>query len=83
MPVYEYYCSDCHTTFEALRAMGSADEPIACRQCGQPKRVNKVISTFARAGGSGIEMAGGTASGGSSSPSFSPGGCCGGGCGCS
>lgn len=34
MPLYEYYCADCRTKFEALRSMSQADEPIACRHCG-------------------------------------------------
>ncbi|HLQ31673.1 MAG TPA: zinc ribbon domain-containing protein [Chloroflexota bacterium] len=81
MPVYEYYCSDCHTKFEALRSMSAANEPMECSSCGGAKHVNRTITTFARIGG--IEAAGGTESGGSASmPGFGGGGCCGGSCGC-
>lgn len=86
MPVYEYYCSDCHTKFEALRSMSAANDPAECVSCGSTKRVNRTISTFARVGAgssSGIEAFGGTESGGSAAmPDFGSGGCCGGGCGC-
>ncbi len=34
MPIYEYYCADCQTKFEALRSMGQADDPIVCPRCG-------------------------------------------------
>jgi putative FmdB family regulatory protein len=81
VPVYEYYCSDCHTKFEALRSMSAASEELACASCGATKHVNRTITTFARIGS--IAAAGGTESGGSASmPDFGSGGCCGGGCGC-
>jgi len=84
MPVYEYYCSDCHTKFEALRPMSAAGDPMECASCGTTKHVNRTLSTFARVGnGSGIESFGGTESGGSASmPGAYSGGCCGGSCGC-
>ncbi len=71
MPLYEYFCSDCHTKFTALRPMAKADEPIGCEQC-EGERTARVLSVFfAHSTGSGGE----TASMG--------GGCCGGGaCGC-
>ncbi|MBV9120528.1 MAG: zinc ribbon domain-containing protein [Chloroflexi bacterium] len=79
MPVYEYYCSDCHTKFEALRSMSAAGDPQTCASCGSDKRVNRLLSTFARIGS--IESAGGSESGGMASMP-SGGGCCGGSCGC-
>ena len=30
MPLYEYFCVDCRTKFEALRPMAQADAKIAC-----------------------------------------------------
>jgi len=33
MPLYEYYCLDCDRTFDKLRPMGEADDPIACAYC--------------------------------------------------
>lgn len=35
MAIYEYACT-AHGRFEALRAMGSADAPMACPQCDAP-----------------------------------------------
>ena len=31
MPLYEYYCADCQTKFDALRPMSQADTPIQCK----------------------------------------------------
>ncbi|HLG73156.1 MAG TPA: zinc ribbon domain-containing protein [Chloroflexota bacterium] len=86
MPMYEYYCSDCHTKFEVLRSMSAANEPMACSSCGSTKRVNRTISTFARVGvgaGAGSDAwSSGESGGAASMPDFGSGGCCGGGCGC-
>ncbi|MEM7347369.1 MAG: zinc ribbon domain-containing protein [Chloroflexota bacterium] len=77
MPMYEYYCSDCQDTFEALRPMSQADTEIACRLC-ESQKTARTLSLFAAhtkgqgnafAGPSPASMAGG-------------GGCCGGNCGC-
>jgi putative FmdB family regulatory protein len=46
MPLYEYYCADCHTKFEALRSMSQADESIACRHCDS-LHTSRVVSLFA------------------------------------
>ncbi len=46
MPLYEYYCADCQSKFEALRSMSQADEPITCRQC-DGQHTARVFSTFA------------------------------------
>lgn len=71
MPVYEYFCSKCHTKFDALRAMREADDPIACAKC-QSKKTARVLSVFfASSGGKAVSGAGGG------------GGCaCGGACAC-
>ena len=59
MPVYEYYCRDCKIKFEALRPMGKADAPIACKKC-EGKRTSRVLSRFAaHSGGKAISGAGG------------------------
>jgi putative FmdB family regulatory protein len=34
MPIYEYCCADCDTTFEKMRRMSQADDEIACPDCG-------------------------------------------------
>ncbi len=76
MPLYEYYCAECHTKFEALRPMSKADAAIQCKSC-ESVRTSRVLSLFAVNTG---------ASGGSSSmpsgggyPAGGGGGCCGGG----
>jgi putative FmdB family regulatory protein len=77
MAAYEFYCSDCRSSFEVLRSMADADKPLQCASCGSDKHVNRAISTFAvLAGGRGTDAASlpVVAGGG--------GGCCGGACGC-
>lgn len=45
MPVYEYRCGDCSTTFEKL--IRTADQkPGACPSCGR-EQISRVFSTFA------------------------------------
>jgi putative FmdB family regulatory protein len=59
MPVYEYYCSKCHTKFDALRPMRDADAPIACEHC-ESERTARVLSVFfATSGGKPVSGAGG------------------------
>jgi putative FmdB family regulatory protein len=77
MPAYEFYCTDCHASFEVLRNMADADSPLQCASCGSAQHVKRAISTFAvLGGGRGIESESPVAFGGG-------GGCCGGACGCS
>ena len=71
MPLYEYYCSNCRTKFEALRPMSQADAPIECEHCDS-KRTARVLAVafFALSNGKPMEDASG-------------GGCaCGGACSC-
>ncbi len=51
MAAYEFYCSECRTSFEVLRSMADADSPLQCASCGSAQHVNRVISTFAVLGG--------------------------------
>ena len=71
MPIYEYWCRECKTQFEKLRAMGSNDREIACPRCGSPvKRMLSVVAAVGRTtGGESYPTGGGCA-------------CGGGGCGC-
>ena len=75
MPIYEYYCADCKTKFDARRPMDKADTAIQCRHC-ESMRTSRMLSLFA------------VASSNNESPSMPAnfsggGGCCGGGaCGC-
>jgi putative FmdB family regulatory protein len=45
MPLYEYTCANCGTTFEKLRPMSKANEPATCSQCGSDDTA-RVISLF-------------------------------------
>lgn len=70
MPLYEYFCSDCHNRFEALRPANQADAMIECERC-QGLHTLRVLSVFA------------AVSNGQAMPGTSGGcGCGGGGCGC-
>ena len=71
MPIYEYYCRPCASTFEKLRPMREADQAAAC-PAGHPNAARTItaFATVGRAVGSAEMPAGG-------------GGCCGGGgCAC-
>ena len=46
MPIYEYKCADCGATFQALRKMSQADQPIACPKCGSD-HTDRALSLFA------------------------------------
>jgi putative FmdB family regulatory protein len=46
MPLYEYYCADCRTKFEALRPMSKADAPIQCKNC-ESGHTSRALSLFA------------------------------------
>jgi putative FmdB family regulatory protein len=45
MPIYEYHCSQCGTTFEEL-VLGKNGTPAACSKCGNAA-VERKFSTFA------------------------------------
>ena len=79
MPIYEYRCTDCESTFEAFVRSGHND--AECPSC-HGDHLTREMSVFAsRSNGDGaaaisnaIAQNGGSRMGG--------GGCCGGGCGC-
>jgi putative FmdB family regulatory protein len=69
MPVYEYYCRRCDTTFDKLRPLSAAEQAAEC-PAGHPgaTRTITVFATFAK---------------GAAEPMPAGGGCCGGGgCAC-
>lgn len=53
MPLYEYACEDCGTTFEQLVSARNRDNGVECPECGS-ENARRVISTFAigKSGGS-------------------------------
>lgn len=60
MPIFEYTCPACGTTFERLVLRPQATNPIPCPQCGHADTM-KVFSTFstqANAGASASSTAG-------------------------
>lgn len=59
MPLYEYYCADCHSKTEVLRPMSQADEPMECPMCHSRRTSRKlsVFSAFSKTGGNGSTQA--------------------------
>lgn len=51
MPLYEYMCQTCGTSFEKLTAMSRADDPQVCPNCASEK-TGRQLSSFAFSGGS-------------------------------
>lgn len=43
MPIYEYYCPDCHGVFEQLRAVRDAQDSAPCPECDTD--ANRILST--------------------------------------
>jgi len=74
MPLYEYRCPECDTTFDARRPMAEASDPIDCPNGHVGSR--RLLSVFASTG---VASAAGSAP--TSAPRPSGGGCCGGMCG--
>ncbi len=79
MPVYQYRCSECTTSFDLLRPMSAADVMPECPECHDHAHVSKLLSVFVSKTAGAVSsndeainqayMSGG-------------GGCCGGSCGC-
>jgi putative FmdB family regulatory protein len=46
MPVYEFYCTDCHTIFNFLSRRVSTDKLPSCPRCGRPA-LERQVSVFA------------------------------------
>ena len=72
MPLYDFRCKTCETTFEIRRPMAEASDPATCPQ-GHENAV-RLLSVFASVG----------ASSSAAAPATTPraGGGCGSGCGC-
>ena len=52
MPIYEYFCADCHKKFSQLRPMSKADFPAPCGTCGSSNtaRAISLFSAISRGG---------------------------------
>lgn len=46
MPVYEFYCSDCHAIFNFLSRQVNTDRRPTCPRCGRPE-LERQVSRFA------------------------------------
>lgn len=46
MPVYEFYCGDCHAVFNFLSRQVNTDRRPKCPRCGRPD-LNRQVSRFA------------------------------------
>ena len=46
MPIYEFYCADCHTIFNFFARSSATDKQPDCPRCGRPK-LERQISRFA------------------------------------
>jgi putative FmdB family regulatory protein len=69
MPLYEFRCRTCDSTFDERRPMAEANAPATCPQ-GHDNAV-RMLSVFASVGGGSAQAMPAAPSGG---------GCCGGGC---
>lgn len=52
MPIYEYRCLDCGTSFEQIVASASSTETILCTSCNSAKVQKKISATSLRLAGS-------------------------------
>jgi putative FmdB family regulatory protein len=76
MPIYEYRCNDCASTYELMRPMAEREIATVCPKC--ESRASMPLISRVNAGiGSPTGGAAAYSDGGGS------GGCCGGNCGCS
>ena len=57
MPVYEFYCTDCHTIFNFLARRVTTDRRPACPRCGR-QELERQVSAFAFSRGRTEEPAG-------------------------
>jgi putative FmdB family regulatory protein len=46
MPIYEFYCSDCHTIYNFLSRSVNTEKRPSCPKCGRPE-LERQISLFA------------------------------------
>ena len=76
MPIYDYKCSDCGTTYDIFHKVREQEEDIVCPHCDSRNHVRLIsASSFTMKGASGSSTAA------ESAPSCTDGSCCGGSCG--
>jgi putative FmdB family regulatory protein len=59
MPIYEFYCEACESTFDNRATMSARDEKVACPSCGSKKTGRKLSVVAVGAGGPKAESGGG------------------------
>ncbi len=45
MPIYEYYCQECGSSFEEIRSMEERDKGLVCPKC-HSTLIERVLSVF-------------------------------------
>jgi putative FmdB family regulatory protein len=75
MPIYEYHCTQCGTTFEEL-VLAKNSEPVTCSGCGN-SAVERKFSTFAAQTSNGSTNEAKSFEGGSCACGAGPAGMCG------
>jgi putative FmdB family regulatory protein len=75
MPVYDYRCTDCNSTYDVFHKGREVKEDVVCPSCGSVHYKKLMSMSMVSMGpiGSGSES--------SRTPSCDTGGCCGGSCG--
>ncbi len=58
MPLYEYHCTNCESTFEMLRPMSQSDAPAACPYCAEitGRRTISLFAAVSRDAGGGSRL---------------------------
>ncbi len=46
MPIYEYRCHDCGTTFSRLQRVGAGADGVRCPSC-ESEKIERLLSSFA------------------------------------
>jgi len=57
MPIYEYQCDDCGTTFEKLMRSSQTATAVECPSCGEDHVTEQLSRFSAHAGGSSRQQA--------------------------
>jgi putative FmdB family regulatory protein len=51
VPIYEYRCTDCESSFSRLQKIGAGNDGVKCPKCGS-EVVERLLSSFASTSGS-------------------------------
>ncbi len=80
MPVYDYHCTHCKTTFSVRKSISELDSPSACPECEslETQRLISVVAIFSGGNGgerrvlAGVSACGGCSAAGSGCASCRP-----------